>query len=115
METSIQQEATSEQVASIPMNASETPDLSQMAKNDKPATSPKGSTDVEHSLAAIKQNLADARNTRDVLVGFRAAVESGTYNGNKMLDLAKGLAFLSAILAQNNAQIHAIQEQINGK
>ena len=59
----------------------------------------------------VKALLAEARNTRDMLVGFRSAVESGSFNGNKMMDLAKGLAFLEAILRQNNAHIHSLQEQ----
>jgi len=56
-----------------------------------------------------KQLLAEARQTRDVLVGFRSAIESGTYHGSKMFDLAKGLAFLEAIMNQNQAHIKRLQ------
>lgn len=63
--------------------------------------------------AQIKGLLAEARNTRDMIVGFRSAVESGSYNGNKMLDLAKGLSFIEAILKQNNAHINDLQERLN--
>lgn len=65
----------------------------------------------DEEKAQLKALLAEARNTRDVLVGFRAAVEGGTYHGGKMLDIAKGLAFLEAILQQNNAHIHNLQER----
>jgi len=61
----------------------------------------------------IKAMLAEARNTRDMLIGFRGAVESGSYHGAKMMDLAKGLAFLEAILGQNNAHIKSLQERLN--
>ena len=56
-----------------------------------------------------KQLLAEARQTRDVLVGFRSAIESGSYQGSKMFDLAKGLAFLEAIMNQNQAHIKRLQ------
>lgn len=72
------------------------------------ASSPKAS----ENKAELKAVLAEARNTRDMLVGFRSAVESGTYHGAKMLDLAKGLAFMDAILGQNNAHIKNLQERI---
>jgi hypothetical protein len=74
-----------------------------------PETSPTPSEET----AQIKALLSEARATRDVLVGFRSAVESGTFAGVKMLDLAKGLAFLEAILKQNNAHIHHLQERIS--
>lgn len=61
----------------------------------------------------LKQVLTEARNNRDMLVSFRAAVESGTFHGSKMLDVAKGCAFLEAILKQNNAHIHSIQERLD--
>lgn len=61
-----------------------------------------------------KAVLAEARATRDMLIGFRSAIESGTYHGAKMLDLAKGMAFLEAILKQNNAHIANLQERLNG-
>jgi hypothetical protein len=62
-----------------------------------------------------KNLLAEARNTRDMLVGFRAAVESGSFNGHKMMELAKGLAFLEAILNQNNAHIHNLQDRLEAQ
>lgn len=61
---------------------------------------------------ADKALLAEARATRDMIVGFRSAVESGRYDGAKMLDLAKGLAFIEAILKQNNAHIQSLQERL---
>ena len=62
-----------------------------------------------------KALLAEARNTRDMLVGFRSAVESGSYHGAKMMDLAKGMAFLEAILSQNNNHIKNLQVKLDGK
>jgi len=62
-----------------------------------------------------KAMLAEARNTRDMLVGFRSAVESGSYHGAKMMDLAKGMAFLEAILSQNNNHIKNLQVKLDGK
>lgn len=64
--------------------------------------------------AQIKGLLAEARNTREMLVNFEAAVTKGTFLGNQMLDLAKGLAFLDAILKQNSAHIANLQERLNG-
>lgn len=61
--------------------------------------------------AQSKALLAEARNTRDVLVDFRAAVESGTYAGTRMMAVAKGMAFLEAILHQNSAHIKNLQER----
>jgi hypothetical protein len=60
----------------------------------------------------VKSMLAEARNTRDMLVGFRSAIEKGLYNGVNMMDLAKGMAFLEAILKQNNAHIHNLQDRL---
>ena len=83
------------------------------APNVQPETSPSVSASASQGLND-KALLSEARATRDVLVGFRSAVEAGTFHGSKMMDLAKGLAFLQAILQQNNAHIHAIQERIDG-
>jgi len=63
--------------------------------------------------AQVKSLLAEARNTRDMLVDFRAAVESGTYAGSRMLAVAKGYSFLEAILNQNQAHIKNLQERMD--
>lgn len=63
--------------------------------------------------AQIKALLGEARATRDVLVDFRAAVESGSFNGNRMLALAKGLSFVEAILNQNQAHVRNLQERLD--
>lgn len=63
--------------------------------------------------AQLKALLAEARNTREMLVAFEAAVQTGTYHGGKMLDLAKGLAFMDAILKQNSAHIANLQDRLN--
>lgn len=68
--------------------------------------------DLGPSKTDLKALLAEARATRDMLVGFRSAVESGRYDGAKMLDLAKGMAFLEAILNQNQAHIKNIQDKL---
>ena len=67
-------------------------------------------TPVTSQTPSNKQLLAEARNTRDVLVGFRSAIESGSFDGNRMMDLAKGLAFLEAIINQNQAHIKRLQD-----
>jgi hypothetical protein len=65
---------------------------------------------VDEKAISQKALLAEARATRDVLVDFRSAIESGSYNGHQMMKLAKGLAFLEAILAQNQAHIKRLSE-----
>lgn len=62
--------------------------------------------------AQIKGLLAEARNTREMLLEFKAAVESGEYQGHKMLALAKGVSFLVAIINQNSAHIDNLQERL---
>lgn len=93
------------------METSSTPVLQEQMP-DKLAQSTEPSTQTKDNKADVKGLLAEARNTRDMLVGFRAAVESGTYHGSKMLDLAKGLAFMDAILNQNNTHIKNLQERM---
>lgn len=63
----------------------------------------------------VKALLSEARNTRDMLVGFRAAVEAGTFHGSKMMDLAKGMAFMEAILKQNQAHLKNLQDRLETK
>ena len=82
-----------------PTTSAVTPDVPEV--NAAPETSQQPSN---------KALLAEARATRDVLVDFRSAIESGNYNGHQMMKLAKGLAFLEAILAQNQAHIKRLSE-----
>lgn len=58
--------------------------------------------------------LAEARNTKDMLQHFKGAVISGTFEGGCMMSLAKGLAFVEAILNQNKAHIQNLQERLKG-
>jgi len=67
---------------------------------------------VSEDKAQIKALLAEARNTKVMLEAFGGAVASGTFHGSKMLDLAKGLAFLDAILNQNKAHIDNLQQRL---
>ena len=90
-------------------NLSSTPELTK----DAPDSSPSPSDAAKAEKAQLKAVLGEARNTRDVLVGFRSAVESGTYAGVRMMDLAKGLAFMEAILNQNQAHIKNLQERLD--
>lgn len=83
-----------------------------VVQSPEPSEPVKQSESQVNEAARVKALLAEARNTRDMLVGFRSAIESGSYNGNKMMDLAKGLAFLEAILGQNNAHIKNLQERL---
>lgn len=80
---------------------------STQAQSTEPSEQPKD------DKKAIQGLLSEARNTRDMLVGFRAAVESGTFHGAKMLELAKGLSFMEAILNQNQAHIRNLQERLD--
>lgn len=57
----------------------------------------------------VKKLLSEARSTKEVLMEFRGAIESGTYPGAKMMALAKGLAFLEAVINQNQAHISNLQ------
>jgi len=77
------------------------------------AVSSQTASEPKEDKNQLKALLSEARNTRDMLVSFRAAVETGTYHGGKMLDIAKGLAFLEAILQQNQGHLKNIQERID--
>lgn len=70
---------------------------------------------VKEERAQAKAMLAEARQTRDMLIAFRSAVESGTYAGAKMRDLAIGLSFVEMLLKNNNQQIHGLQERLGDK
>ena len=50
-----------------------------------------------------------------MLVEGRAAIESGTFNGNRMLPLAKFMAFVEAIINQNQRHLHELQERLDKK
>lgn len=86
------------------------PSEEQASKAQVP--SPTSSIPKQDDTAQIKGLLSEARATRDVLVDFRAAIESGSYNGNRMLALAKGLSFLEAILNQNQTHIKNLQGRL---
>lgn len=83
------------------------------------APSPEQNTQPEaQSAKAEKQQvravLAEARNTREVLLDFQSAVGNGTFQGQAMLALAKGQAFLNAIIAQNKNHIDNLQTRLDG-
>lgn len=78
-----------------------------------PDSSPKVSEGP--SNAELKALLAEARNTREVLMDFNTAIGNGTYQGHQMLAVAKGCAFLQAILGQNAAHIKSIQDKLEAK
>jgi hypothetical protein len=88
------------------MSESLTPESVAPSDNGKPETSPPVSAADRETL---KKLLSEARSTREVLANFRAAIEAGTFPGGKMMDLAKGLSFLDAILLQNQAHIANLQ------
>lgn len=85
------------------METSQTMPLSE-ASSDKAS-----SQTASEEKAQAKALLAEARNTKQMLEAFSGAVQSGTFHGSKMLDLAKGLAFLEAIMNQNHAHIKNLQ------
>lgn len=63
--------------------------------------------------AQLKGLLTEARNTRDMLVDFRSALEDGTFHGARMMAIARGMAFLEAILRQNSAHIKNLQDKLD--
>jgi hypothetical protein len=80
------------------------------------STSPSNSEALSPALLEAKDEikglLAEARQTREMLAAFVSAVETGTYSGGQMMSVAKGMAFLDAILRQNNKHIHDLQERL---
>ena len=81
--------------------------------NEQPGTvtpSPaEPSTGPSPELSAAR---TEAKNTREVLLGFRNAVSDGTFAGKNAMAIAKGLAFLDAIIAQNQAHVTALEEAV---
>lgn len=59
-----------------------------------------------------KQMLAEARQTRELLVAFDAAIQKGTFEGHSMLAIARGLAFLNVLLDQNKGHIKTLQDRV---
>ena len=63
--------------------------------------------------AQLKALLAEARNTRTLMTEFKAAIHNGgSFPGHAMLAIAKGLAFLDAILEQNRSHIKNLEERL---
>ena len=61
----------------------------------------------------IKALLSEARNTRQMLTEFKAAIHNaGSFPGHAMLPVAKGLAFLDAILEQNRTHVKNLEERL---
>lgn len=60
----------------------------------------------------LKALLAEARQTKEMLEDFKAALYMGTFQGGKMLAVAKGVSFLEAILNQNLAHIKNLQTRL---
>lgn len=77
------------------------------------APSPVVSTAPNEDRAQLKGLLAEARQTREMLTDFDTAVKNGSYQGHQMLAIAKGLAFLIAILHQNKAHIDNLQQRLS--
>ncbi len=68
---------------------------------------------VKAEKQQLKALLAEARNTRQLMVDFKAAIHSGgSFPGYTMLSIAKGLAFLDAILEQNRTHIKNLEERL---
>lgn len=89
------------------------------AQPNSPEPSPSLSENSSDVNAAERQQLkgllAEARQTREMLTDFEAAIKNGTFQGHQMLQIAKGLAFLIAILQQNKAHIKNLQERVGEK
>lgn len=61
---------------------------------------------------ALQGLLSEARNTKLVLEEFEAAIKHGTFQGVHMMALAKGCAFLTAVINQNKAHVQNLQERL---
>lgn len=71
------------------------------------------SNEQKAEKAQLKALLAEARNTRQLMTDFKAAIHNGgSFPGHTMLAIAKGLAFLDAILEQNKAHIKNLEERL---
>jgi len=67
----------------------------------------------KEAKAQLKALLAEARNTRQLMTDFKAAIHNGgSFPGHAMLAIAKGLAFLDAILEQNRSHIKNLEERL---
>lgn len=88
------------------MSESLTPESVVPSVNGQPETSQPPSPAERET---VKKLLSEARSTREVLTEFRSAIEVGSFPGSKMMALAKGIAFLEAILNQNMAHISNLQ------
>lgn len=75
------------------------------------ATSPEVLS-VKQEKQQIEALLSEARNTKEMLEHFKGAVISGRFDGGNMMSLAKGLAFVEAILNQNKAHIQNLQNRM---
>jgi len=73
---------------------------------------PASSQAVSEDKSQLKQLLAEARNTREMLLDFETAVKNASFQGHAMLPVAKGMAFLQAILAQNKGHIDNLQDRL---
>lgn len=83
---------------------------------ETPSNSPETSqTALAAEKAQVKGLLAEARNTKEMLQDFQTAINNGTYQGHQMLAVAKGVAFLIAILNQNKAHIDDLQSRLETK
>ena len=88
------------------MSESSMPESVTQSANGNPETSPPSSTAERET---VKKLLGEARSTREVLVSFRSAIEAGTFPGAQMMNIAKGIAFLEAVINQNQAHISNLQ------
>lgn len=60
----------------------------------------------------LSAQLAEAKATRDVLVRFADAIKDGEFRGADAMNIAKGLAFLDAIILQNQAHVEALEAKV---
>jgi len=71
------------------------------------------SNEAKAEKAQLKALLAEARNTRQLMTDFKAAIHNGgSFPGHAMLAIAKGIAFLDAILEQNRSHIKNLEERL---
>jgi len=76
------------------------------------STEPSIQTPLRDDKIQIQSLLAEARNTKEMLEHFRGAICGGTFDGGSMMAIAKGVAFLEAIMNQNKSHIKNLQERL---
>jgi hypothetical protein len=96
----------------------DTPQVSPESSSEQVSSQPVSAVpaslqaDQQSDRELLKKLLAEARNTKAVLEDFKAAISNATYQGHQMMSVAKGMAFLDAIMGQNRQHLDNLQERL---